>query len=342
MIVRRLPGKNSHFLPVGDVPFEHAVKYLLDNWFKIRADLIHVHDFEGVQIGLMLKTAFGIPLIMTVHRTPKEPDPTLPQRDVKDCYLRVILKSNLVDKLIAPSNAYRSHLLSQGFDHSQVETIYHGVPVQSLLRLSDNPEAIKRLALDEADELVLCPIRLDPHKRPETFIEAAAIVKNQLKSRRLVFAIAGSGTEKYRKELAQRAYTLGVHENLRFGAADNMDFLPNEMPTLYRRARVCVLPSTREGFGQVLLEAAVFKSPVVAANTGGIPEVVIANRTGLLFNRDEPADLAQQIRRLLEDEYLSDYLTNQAAVEVARKFDAGRMAKDYLRVYQRVTGISLK
>jgi hypothetical protein len=80
---------------VGDVPIENPVRYAMEHWREIRPDLIHAQDFEAVQIGLMLKTAFKVPLIVTVHKVPKRWDPTLPQRDPKDCFLQVML--DLID-----------------------------------------------------------------------------------------------------------------------------------------------------------------------------------------------------------------------------------------------------
>lgn len=341
-IVRRLPGEKSHFLSVGDVPLETPLKFLLDNWHKIRPDVVHAHDFESFQIGLMLKVAFGKPLILTVHRTPKESDPTLRQRDTKNCFLQMVRRFDLADMIVAPSEAYMKHVVDEGFDPKQVTRIYHGVPIRKLAALRNKGGVLDRLRLEPVDELILCPIRLDQHKGPDTFIDAAALLKEKLNHRRLVFAIAGGGNSDYRNELRQHAIEKGVESIVRLGASDGRDFLSDEMPTLYRRASACVLPSKREGFGQVLLEAAAFKCPVVAANTGGIPEVVVPWKTGLLFNRGEPADLASQLGQLLEDDNLAHLLVEGATEQLGRRFDAEIMAREYLKLYQRVTGLSLR
>ncbi|MGH9962788.1 MAG: glycosyltransferase family 4 protein, partial [Pyrinomonadaceae bacterium] len=300
LIVHRLPSEKSHFRSVGSIPFESPVKYLLDNWHKIQPDLIHVHDFESLQIGLMLKTAKDRPLVLTVHRTPKEPDPSLPHRDPKSCYLKFVRLYGLADVVVAPSQAYKDHLIAEGFPEDRVRLIDHGVPVRKLAAVRPKRGVLERLGLAPDDKFVLCPIRLDPHKGAETFIEAAALVKNRLGTQGLVFAIAGSGDSVYRTKLEKQAREQGVENVLRLGATDGVDFLPDEMPTLYSRATLCVLPSRREGFGQVLLEASAFKCPVLGANTGGIPELMKPYETGLLFNRDEPHDLADQLCTLLQ------------------------------------------
>jgi len=347
LVIHRMPGEKAHFTPTGAVPFEQPIKYLFERWHEIKPDLIHAHDFEAALIGLMLKTAFRKPLVFTVHRTPKEPDPTLCQRDAKSCFLSFLQRSGLVDKVVAPSDAYKQHILEQGFESDEVVRIHHGVPVRKLQQIGDRPKVLERFQLDPADELILCPARLDPHKAPEVLIDAAAIVKKSMSGRRLVFVIAGSGEREYRSELQKRAKSKGVAEIVRLGASDGKDLLPEHMPTLYRRAKVCVLPSKREGFPQALLEAAAFGCPVIGANTGGIPEIItryctgLTGPTGLLFTRDEPEDLAYQLRRLLEDGTLCGMLAANAAAQLNRRFDAEIMAREYLRLYQKVASIRL-
>ncbi len=156
----------------------------------------------------------------------------------------------------------------------------------------------------------------------------------------MVFAIAGSGSSRYRRRLQREAGA--VADIVRLGTSDGNDLLAEEMPTLYRRAKICVLPSRREGFGQVLLEAAAFRCPVVGANTGGIPEIIDGFNTGLLFSRDEPEDLATQLCQLLESESLRDFLVAGAAAQLVRRVDSEIMAREYLKLYQRVAGIRLK
>ena len=327
LVVHRLPGEESHFVTAGEVPFERPIRYLSDNWHKIRPDVIHAHDFEAVHIGLMLKIAFRKPLVFTVHRTPKEPDPSLPKRDAKSCFFSLMQRSGLVDMIVAPSEAYKQHVLDEGFESDKVTRIYHGIPVRKLEVMGNKSGVLERFRLDPADEVVLCPIRLDPHKGPDLIIEAAALVTQRLANRRLVFVIAGSGSSNYRSTLQRIATEKGVTDIVRLGASDGKDVLPDEMPTLYRRARLCVLPSRREGFGQVLLEAAVFKRPVIGANTGGIREIIKSFETGLLFNRDEPEDLASQLCRLLEDDSLGHLLAARATAQVIRRFDSEIMAR---------------
>jgi glycosyltransferase involved in cell wall biosynthesis len=337
LIVHSLPGRKAHFASSGDVPFERPTKFLLDNWSRIAPHIIHVHDFESLMIGLMLKACFQKPLLLTVHRTPKDPDPTLAERDVKNCFMKLVRRFDFLDQIIAPSNAYRRHVIEEGFTPGCVSLIYHGVPANDLRLLPSRPGVLERFRINASDEVIFSPIRLDPHKSPETIIDAAPLVKSRLRDRRVLFVIAGSGSRSYRNELEERARRRGVYSIIRLGAADHKDVLPDEMPTLYRRAKLCLLPSKREGLGQVLLEAAAFKTPCVAANTGGIPEIITPNETGLFFNRDEPRDLADQVWRLLNDESLASRVAENAAERLGREFNAELMAQKHFELYRQAS-----
>ena len=63
------------------------------------------------------------------------------------------------------------------------------------------------------------------------------------------------------------------------------------------------LPSLREveGFGIVYLEASAFGLPVVATRSGGIPEAVLHDHTGLLVDPSDPEDLTIKLQRLISD-----------------------------------------
>jgi glycosyltransferase involved in cell wall biosynthesis len=340
--IHRVPGKNRHFdsHSAGDVPLSEPVRYGLDNWQKLTPDIIHAHDFESVQVALMFKAAFKIPLIITVHKAPKEWDRTLPQRDVKDCFLQAILDFKIADRLIAASTAYRDRLLEQGFSSEQIVFIPHGVSIKKLSGASE-PNVLKRFALDDTHELILCPSRLDAHKGLETFIEAAKIIKQNSPDRNLVFAIAGAGNNDYRSKLKRLAQDNGVDEFLRLGASDGNDCSASEMATLFRRAKVCVVPSRREGFGLVVLEAFVFRTPVVASNTGGIRDLISPGENGCFFHRDEPSDLAHQVTWLLQNPKIAEKFKLNAYEIVKTRYDSETMARAYFELYKEVAGVEI-
>ena len=73
--VHRVRGEKRHFTSGGDVPLGDAVSYVLNHWNRIQADVIHAHDFESVYISSLIKAAFRVPLVVTVHKAPKRLGP---------------------------------------------------------------------------------------------------------------------------------------------------------------------------------------------------------------------------------------------------------------------------
>lgn len=319
------------------VPVEGPLRYLQDNWSQIRADVIHAHDFESLQVALMLYGAFGTPIVFTVHKAPKEWDPSQPKRDPRDCFLALIKSLRAPIILVAPSRAYRARLLSQGFNSQAIEQIPHGVAISDLIAIGNHPQIIERYEIQPEHRVIFCPSRLDRHKGIDTLIDAAHLVLNQASNQRLCFVVAGLGEPDYRVRLEHQADILGIQNSMRLGPSRGPEPELVEMPTLYRRSDICVVPSRREGFGQVILEAFAFKVPVVASNTGGIPDIIDGEDCGLLFHRDEPQDLANALLRLLREPNLRENLAANAYRKLSMQYSAPTMAKSYMALYRRAS-----
>jgi phosphatidylinositol alpha-1,6-mannosyltransferase len=83
---------------------------------------------------------------------------------------------------------------------------------------------------------------------------------------------------------------------------------PDALPAIYAAADLFILASREdpitadvEGFGLVLLEAQAAGTPVLAATSGGMPDALLPNQTGLLFPPDDPPALARTVLELLAD-----------------------------------------
>ena len=73
--------------------------------------------------------------------------------------------------------------------------------------------------------------------------------------------------------------------------------------------------------GLVIVEAMAASKPVIAARAGGIPEVVVNNETGLLFNGNDPEQLMNCIERLANDEELRTRMGEAGRCRVERYFN---------------------
>lgn len=177
----------------------------------------------------------------------------------------------------------------------------------SLAQPAQTPDVRCTHNLEHA-RIVLSVGRLIARKGFDTLIRAMAMV--QKTHPRAVLAIIGDGPERQRLQaLAQREQIavrfLGALDDATtaawYRACDLFSLLPRELPN-----------NDIEGFGIVYLEAAAFGKPSVGTPSGGVPEAVLDNETGLLVQPNDPAAAAAAITRLLSDRTLAERLTTAA------------------------------
>jgi len=241
-----------------------------------------------------------------------------------------------IDHLCVPSKASRKVLRDQGF--RRITVIPHGISL-ALTSFHEDTRVLNELRAKAGARLILCPVRADEHKDPQTFVRAAGIVKERLPNLPLVFALTcgTEGDDGITEEFADELKAIASIRKLREGT----DLLftrhfsyGDELYTAYTAAEIVVVPSIRESFGQAVLDGFMFKKPVVARNSMALQETVRHLENGLLF--DTTAELATHIERLLLDSNLADRLAQQGARDLEGRFEITAMAKSYRALYQRV------
>jgi len=81
-----------------------------------------------------------------------------------------------------------------------------------------------------------------------------------------------------------------------------------ETADIYSLSTIIVQPSREESFGLIMLEAGLMQKALVSSRTGGIAEFIEDELDGLLAEPGNVNDLSEKIMKLLNDEYLRDYL----------------------------------
>jgi glycosyltransferase involved in cell wall biosynthesis len=94
----------------------------------------------------------------------------------------------------------------------------------------------------------------------------------------------------------------------------------NHTPGILYHSDIFVLPSSREAFGIVFLEAGLMKKPAIGAYNTGAQTIIIPEKTGLLFNNDDRDDLVRQIKRLIVNPMFAQELGRNAYDHVNRVF----------------------
>ena len=122
-------------------------------------------------------------------------------------------------------------------------------------------------------------------------------------------AIAGDGPERDRVESAMVAAAPN-----RYRFAGELD--THSLSTLYAACDLFVWPAVNEAYGMALLEAQAAGLPVVAGRSGGVPQIVRDNETGLLLAPTSPGALATALRELILDPERRNVMSCQAVKTV--------------------------
>ena len=101
-----------------------------------------------------------------------------------------------------------------------------------------------------------------------------------------------------------------------------------------------VQPSLTDGTPNSVLEAMLLGIPVVATNTGGIPDVIDAGETGLLVEPDSPEALAEAMKKMVRSSTLRNQLASEAKYRVAREFSPARQRELLEMLYSTMIGNS--
>ena len=167
--------------------------------------------------------------------------------------------------VVAVSRALAEKAVALGTEAARVHVLYNGVDGERFAPGSRN-QARAKLQLVVDGPIVLYVGNLKVSKGCLDLLEAFPALLARHPQARLVYVGAGS----CRKELLQRAATLGCSEQVQLAGAA----IHAELGEWFRAADLLCLPSHNEGVPNVVLEAMACGIPVVASRVGGIPEVL--------------------------------------------------------------------
>ena len=114
----------------------------------------------------------------------------------------------------------------------------------------------------------------------------------------------------------------------------------NEHIPVYTTADILVLPSYREGFNNVVLEAAAMELPVVASDVIGCRGAVLDGVTGLFTPLADAETLAQTLSKLIEDAPLRHKLGRNGRQRIEKEFRQEYVWQGIVEQYQKLMEVS--
>jgi glycosyltransferase involved in cell wall biosynthesis len=274
--------------------------------FSIRKDLIHavMESYAGLALLFYRIIDKKIPALLTLQSG----DVKMP----KFLFKRI---HQAPDKIQAISNYLAQR--AKNFGAKNIEVIPNGINLEQFNFVSGNKQKHK----------IICVAHLRQVKGNRYLIAAMPKILEKFPDAKLV--IIGEGLE--RKNLESEIRNLKLGNVVELKGRLNSEQVRREL----QEAEVFVLPSLFEGMGIAVLEAQASNVPIIASNTGGIPDIVEDQETGILVEPKNSEQIADAVIKIFLDSNFAKVLAQNALREV-RQYDWQNISQKIDKIYQQL------
>ncbi len=312
---QNIPGAKIYHSEMNRTPGEIG---RVRDWTKTqRFDLLHSHMSRAHAFGVLLKMATGIPVIATAHNRSFQ------------------LHWTFNDFVIANSQATsRYQRTINRVSAQKMKTIYCFTDLERFNTITpqDVRIAARHLQNTPDDFLVGLVGEVVARKGHLYLFRAIQRLCDEIPNFRLALVGRFAREESYVKQLRSILLKHGLYRRVKWcGLRTNVqDFMA--------AFELTVVPSIEEPLGLVALESLAAGTPVVAADTGGLPEIVQHQKSGLVVPPKNPEALADAIIELSRDPDRREAMGHYGKQFVFRQFDPHLLTDQVEEVYRMLTG----
>ena len=275
---------------------------------KIRPDIISVHFATEAVIAKLIRLLFRIPYIFILEGyTPWEGK-----------------EAKYANKVVSISH-YISKKCDENYGYYP-EVIYIGEDIFPTIDRSALTEKLKKNS-----KLVLTLCRLEPRKNLINLVKAIHIIRKTSNRKDISFLIGGTGImEEQIKKLIKE---LNLTKDIKL-----LGFVPQtDKVATYQKADIYLLPTYEEGFGIVFAEAMKSGCAIISTNKTAIPEI-LDGAGQLIEDPNDITEIANAVVTLIDNQVLRKKLVLKG-VETAKKYDWGKLIKDYEKAYMKAINL---
>jgi glycosyltransferase involved in cell wall biosynthesis len=284
-----------------------------------QVDVVHTHGYKADIYTYIALRQLNVPVVSTCHGWIDSNYWLKLYGGIDRWTLR------RVAAVVAVSEDVAKRLLDSGVPQRKVHEIRNGID----LRPFTNAVPSLPNNSDPTAFFVGQISRLSHEKGVDIFIRAAALVLRSVPEAR--FFIAGEGPD--RAELESLIAELGVGQSVVLLGRQR------DMPGFYASLDLMASSSRQEGLSMAVLESLASSLPTIATPVGEVPTAIENGVTGLLTPVEDHEALATAIVSLLRDPDQRKRLGTAGRKRIETTFSAGRMANDYLVLYESVTSL---
>lgn len=213
-----------------------------------------------------------------------------------------------LDKISCVSHAVEQYLWQVGVPRSRTVTIYKGHDPSWYE--TDPPADLKLFGIPDDAFVVVCAANMRPVKGVDLLLESALECAND---RAMHFVFVGEVRDEKVRALAETAKGRAQVHLLGYRA---------DATAIQAACSVSVMPSReREGLPKAVIEAMSRGIVPVVTNVGGMPELVVHEKSGLVVPSEDVAALTAALRLLRSDPDLADRLGHAARRRIEKEFN---------------------
>jgi L-malate glycosyltransferase len=315
---------------IKNIPFRSLFNFIHYSWSLFwhlifnKYDLIDAQAFIPLIPSWLASRLTNTKMVATIHDVSKGKDNQWLQFGNVASFFEKLIYKMPYPNIITVSDSIRDALIKRfKVNKKRLNIVYNAVDLE--LIDSIEPKFNPLHSYTKKNNSVSFVGRLATNKRVKDLILAVDKLRYEIKDINLT--IMGRGPEeKFLRELVKKQ-KLEKHVKFLIGVSDEEKF------SQLKKSQVFVLPSVREGFGIVLIEAMACQNAVIGAKVEGIINVINDDVDGLFFEAKNVEDLAEKIKSLLLDDNLRNKLSLEGRKKVENNFCWDKKAKEIVEIY---------
>ena len=269
-----------------DLKFAKSLKRIAD---ENKADLVFIHNSQSHTIAVLSSLFYGLKIPLVLCRT-------LIKRVDTNFFRKWKYNYKGIKRILCITQPVVDELKYAVKDHSKLRIVGILTDINKFKKTEKNGMLHKEFNIPSDHKIIGNIAAFTGFKDHYTWIDTVEILaKTELKA---TFVLVGKGV--LEDEIKAYVASKGLEDRVIFAG------FRKDIPELLPEFDLFLFTSNNEPAGGVILEAYACKVPVVAANAGGIPELVIHNETGFLAEVGNAKDFAVKVEALINNKALQE------------------------------------
>ncbi|MFW9873689.1 MAG: glycosyltransferase family 4 protein [Candidatus Thorarchaeota archaeon] len=289
---------------------------------KSKIDILHSHGYKTDFIGIILKYLLGthVKIVTTQHGWITNNLKQTLYMKLDQFALRlfdgsIFVSKDMVDKYRIKNNRLRN-----------MRIIHNAIVIGDYQKLERKESMRREIGIKKEDKVIGVVGRLSYEKGCNDLIDAFIQIKKMIKNVCIVFVGDGPLLDTLKKKVKRNN-------------CENEVYFVGHQKTVqpyYEAFDMLASLSSTEGLSNVILEALVNRLPIIATDVGGNREIIDHEYSGLLVKYGQKEQYVKEIKRIICDEELGNYLGTNGFKTILKRFAFNRRMINVENIYEKI------